>query len=177
MARSFALMVVCALAAASSASAEGISFPMLEAPANPSFDSSFGAPSPFVASSTTGSTGSTSSTSSRAAIAAPPASLLAPSSAGTGRTNAFGGLSTMQSESLTNPLGHLTGTTSSVLSAPDRYESGAASRITALPSTSGSIMKQFTIPTTTMGAGQGVPSAVVQPMPFAPTSTIYFGGR
>jgi hypothetical protein len=38
-------------------------------------------------------------------------------------------------------------------------------------------MKQFTIPTTTMGAGQNVPAAVVQPMPFAPTSTIYFGGR
>jgi hypothetical protein len=115
---------------------------------------------------------------SSAIIAAPPASLLAPVSVPQqSRGGEFGGLLS-EADHLTNPLGHFASATSNVLATSDRYESGAASRLTGLPTAESGLIQRIQIPTAGFGTSRSELNG--NPVvPYMPTATpqIYFGAR
>ena len=152
------------------AGAEGISFNLPESSPGSSFASAFTSPNPFATSGEAAT--------SPAIIAAPPASLLAPVSVPQqSRGGAFGGLSS-EADPFTNPLGHLASATSYVLATSGRYESGAASRLSGLPTAESGLIQRMQIPTAGFGTSRGELSGTPM-VPYMPTATpqVYFGAR
>jgi hypothetical protein len=90
-----------------------------------------------------------------------------------------GRLSSREAHQLVNPTGHVPSTASSVFASPGRYDSGASSRLSTLPSTSGSLMQHFQIPSASFGPSSGLPSLGSPSTLYTPTITpqVYFGTK